>query len=306
MLTQATTPVESSLEKERQQLADLIRQLTTQDGAQETAIEELVLFRSDTPTKVTPVVYEPAFCVLVQGSKVIYCGDETIHYNALQYLLVPVMMPVAGKIHTASSTEPYFGVRMGINMRELTDLIIDTADHGKSIEKAKGLNVGQVDQPLLNALHRLVQLSQRPIDIPVMLPLLRREILYRLLQGEQGSLLRDFTRIDSQAHRIASVIELITQRFDQTLRVKELAEKVHLSESALFQAFKAVTTMSPMQFQKQLRLNEARRIMLNEGTEAATASYKVGYESPSQFSREYSRLFGASPKADVARFRQEI
>ena len=295
-----------SLEAQRQQLIGLIRQLTPIEGHQNTAIDELVRFRSDSPTSLTPVIYEPALCVMVQGAKLIHCGSETIEYTPLQYLLVPIMLPVAGKILQASSSEPYLAMRMSINMRELSDLIIDTANHGKSPEKTRGLNVGQLDPTLLNALYRLVQLSQQPKDIAVMLPLIRREIIYRLLQGELGALLRDFTRIDSQAHRIASVIELIKQRFTQPLRIKELAERVHLSESALFSAFKAVTTMSPLQFQKQLRLNEARRLMLNEGTEAATASYKVGYESPSQFSREYSRLFGAPPKADMARFRQEI
>ena len=294
------------MEIERQQLSQLIRKLTLQEGLQTTAIEELALFRSDGPTSVTPGIMEPALCVMLQGSKVIYCGEEIIHYTPLQYLLVPITMPVAGKILHASPSEPYLAMRMNINMRELTDLIIDTASHGKSPEKPKGLNVGQLDHPLLNALHRLVELSQHPQDIVVMLPLIRREIIYRLLQGELGALLRDFTRIDSQAHRIASVIEMIQQRFTQPLRIKELADSVYLSESALFSAFKSVTTMSPLQFQKQLRLNEARRIMLYEGTEAATASYKVGYESPSQFSREYSRLFGAPPKADVARFRQEV
>lgn len=139
-----------------------------------------------------------------------------------------------------------------------------------------------------------------------MLPLLKREMLYRLLIGPLGNQLLKFTLIDSNAHRISKVIEILRQHYDQQLRIKDLASAVHLSESALFQAFKAVTSMSPLQFQKQIRLNEARRIMLHEGLEAATASYKVGYESPSQFSREYSRLFGVPPKTDVVRFRQAL
>jgi AraC-like DNA-binding protein len=302
----SNTLAPSCLEEERQKLINLVRDLTPVEGPQSTAIEELILYRSNSPTSTNHVIYEPAFCVMLQGSKAIYCGNEVLQYKALQYLLVPVMMPAAGKVILASENSPYLALRMNINMRELTDLIIDTASHGRSVEKSKGLHVGQVDSVLLNAIHRLVQLSQHPSDIEVMLPLLRREILYRLLQGELGAVLRDFTQIDSQANRIASVIELIKQRFDQPLRIKDLADSVHLSESALFNAFKTVTTMSPLQFQKQLRLNEARRLMLSDGTEASTASYRVGYESPSQFSREYSRLFGAPPKTDVARFRQEL
>jgi len=294
----------------RLQILQSLLQTIQSSGFNETNIPGVKLYRSDGPTSATPAIYEPTLCLLVQGSKQVWLGDELLQYRELQYLIAPVTLPVSGKVVTASPANPYIAMSISLDLRELTDLVIDITPKvvpqrtlGSGIP-IRGIAVGDADLSLMSVLQRLSQLLQSPQDIPVLLPLLKREMLYRLLLGPVGSQLREFTQIDSQAHRISKVIEMLHQRFNEPLRIKELAEMVHLSESAFFQAFKAVTSMSPLQFQKQLRLNEARRIMLHEGMEAATASYKVGYESPSQFSREYSRLFGAPPKTDVARFRQ--
>lgn len=290
----------------RQMLQPLLQSIQS-NGLSETKIPGVKLYRCDGPTAATPTIYEPTLCLLVQGSKQVWLGDELLQYNELQYLLAPVTLPVSGKIISASTDKPYIALSISLDLRELTDLVIDIAHKVEPPAiPARGIAVGDADLCLLSVFQRLTQLLQSPQDIPVLLPLLKREMLYRLLLGPVGSQLREFTLIDSQAHRISKVIEMLHQRYNQPLRIKELADAAHLSESALFQSFKAVTSMSPLQFQKQLRLNEARRIMLYEGLEAATASYKVGYESPSQFSREYSRLFGAPPKADVARFRQTL
>lgn len=289
----------------RHQMLQQLLQVVTSNGLSDTRIPGVKLYRSDGPTAAVPTIYEPTLCLLVQGSKKIWLGDEQLQYHELQYLLAPVTLPVSGKVITASPDQPYIALSLSLDLRELTDLVIDIAHQVPSPTfPARGIAVGDADLSLMSVFLRLTQLLQSPQDIPVLLPLLKREMLYRLLLGPLGSQLREFTLIDSQAHRISKVIDILHQRYNQPLHIKELAEAAHLSESALFQAFKAVTSMSPIQFQKQLRLNEARRIMLYEGLEAATASYKVGYESPSQFSREYSRLFGAPPKADVERFRR--
>ena len=165
--------------------------------------------------------------------------------------------------------------------------------------------MAQVDLGILDAMTRLVRLIDSPADARVLAPLIQREIIYRALIGEMGSRMREFVSADSQSNRISKVIAVLKDRFAEPLRVRELAEDVNMSESTLYHSFKQVTRMSPVQFQKKLRLHEARRLMLSEGLEAATASYRVGYESPSHFSREYSRMFGAPPRADVIKLRGE-
>ncbi len=273
-------------------------------GMLESIIPDLVLYRSEVTTEITPVIYEPSLCIMLQGEKEVYLSNDRIVYDPLSYLLVPVTVPASGKVTKASPKTPYLALRLTIDLKELADLVIDLGGRvERSKEQVKAISVGRVDEGLLSAIARLLQLLDKPADIPVLYPLLKREILYRLLLGDLGSQLRDFILLDSQGHRISKVIEVLRKKYNEPLRIKDLADEVHLSESALFQAFKAVTGMSPLQYQKKLRLNEARRIMLHEGIEAATASYKVGYESPSQFSREYSRLFGAPPKADIERVR---
>jgi AraC-like DNA-binding protein len=274
------------------------------DGVKECMIPDLHLYRTEVTTDVTPVVYDPSLCIMLQGEKEVYLNNDKLVYDPLSYLLVPVTVPVSGKVTKASVDKPYLALKMTIDLKELADLVIDLGGRvERSQYQVKAMSVGRVDEALLSAVSRMVQLLDKPSDIPVLYPLLKREILYRLLLGDLGSQLRDFMLLDSQGHRISKVIEILRKKFNEPLRIKDLADEVHLSESALFQAFKAVTAMSPLQYQKKLRLNEARRIMLQEGIEAATASYKVGYESPSQFSREYSRLFGAPPKSDIERVR---
>jgi len=292
--------IEQQLEQLRAQLAPYMPGY----GMIESIIPDLVLYRSEVTTEITPVIYEPSLCIMLQGEKEVYLSNDRIVYDPLSYLLVPVTVPASGKVTKASQKTPYLALRLTIDLKELADLVLDLGGRvERSKEQVKAISVGRVDEGLLSAIARLLQLLDKPSDIPVLYPLLKREILYRLLLGDLGSQLRDFMLLDSQGHRISKVIEVLRKKYNEPLRIKDLADEVHLSESALFQAFKAVTGMSPLQYQKKLRLNEARRIMLHEGIEAATASYKVGYESPSQFSREYSRLFGAPPKADIERVR---
>lgn len=293
-----------SIELQLEQLKTQLSSHMPADGVKECIIPELYLYRTEVTTDVTPVVYDPSLCIMLQGEKEVYLNNDKLVYDPLSYLLVPVTVPVSGKVTKASVNKPYLALKMTIDLKKLADLVIDLGGRvERSKDQVKAMSVGRVDEALLSAVSRMVQLLDKPSDIPVLYPLLKREILYRLLLGDLGSQLRDFMLLDSQGHRISKVIEILRKKFNEPLRIKDLADEVHLSESALFQAFKAVTAMSPLQYQKKLRLNEARRIMLHEGIEAATASYKVDYESPSQFSREYSRLFGAPPKADIERVR---
>lgn len=291
------------------QLADMVSAKMTEEGVYETLIPGLDLFRVDSPTPCMSTVYEPSLCVIAQGSKSIQLGDREIVYGALSYLVSSVDLPVNGRVIDASPDHPFLAVKINIDPTEVAELVLQLGDSVPAPEaldcpySACGLCVAQVDLGILDAMTRLVRLIDSPADARVLAPLIQREILYRALVGEMGARMREFVSNDSQSNRISRVIAVLRDRFAEPLRVRELAEDVNMSESTLYHSFKQVTRMSPVQFQKKLRLHEARRLMLSEGLEAATASYRVGYESPSHFSREYSRMFGAPPRADVVKLR---
>ncbi|MCY1178057.1 HTH-type transcriptional activator RhaS [compost metagenome] len=195
-------------------------------------------------------------------------------------------------------------MRLNIDPAQINNLLADAGPLGvPALPSGRGLYVERTDPLLLDALLRLIRLLDSPKDIPILAPLIQREILYRLLRGPQGYRLYEIALANSQTHRVCQAITWLNNNFQQPLRIEDLAREVNLSTSTLHHRFKAVTSMSPLQYQKQLRLQEARRLMLNDGLEAAVAAYRVGYESPSQFSREYSRLYGAPPIRDVARLR---
>lgn len=293
------------------QLADLVSSRITTEGIHETIIPGLELFRIDAPSGCVSTVYEPSLCVITQGRKTVELGDREIVYGALSYMVSSVDLPVQGRVIDASPEQPYLAVKISIDPAEVADLVLQLGDSAASDEQTDcpysgcGLCIAQIDLGILDAMTRLVQLLDSPTDAKVLAPLIQREIIYRALVGEMGPRMREFVSADSQSHRISKVISVLKSRFAEPLRVRELAEDVNMSESALYHSFKQVTRMSPVQFQKKLRLHEARRLMLSEGLEAATASYRVGYESPSHFSREYSRMFGAPPRADVTKLRRE-
>ncbi|TKA92572.1 AraC family transcriptional regulator [Halopseudomonas bauzanensis] len=293
------------------QLADLVSSRITTEGIHKTIIPGLELFRIDAPSGCVSTVYEPSLCVIAQGRKTVELGDREIVYGALSYMVSSVDLPVQGRVIDASPEQPYLAVKISIDPAEVADLVLQLGDSAASDEQTDcpysgcGLCIAQIDLGILDAMTRLVQLLDSPTDAKVLAPLIQREIIYRALVGEMGPRMREFVSADSQSHRISKVISVLKSRFAEPLRVRELAEDVNMSESALYHSFKQVTRMSPVQFQKKLRLHEARRLMLSEGLEAATASYRVGYESPSHFSREYSRMFGAPPRADVTKLRRE-
>jgi AraC-like DNA-binding protein len=283
-------------------LAASVEHQTRRDGHHATAVPELALFRQSLPTELTAVLYEPSLCVIAQGSKEVRLGDEVYRYDPAHFLLVSVDLPVCGRVTCASADRPYLGLRIALDPATIGELLADGVDQPTT--PARGLAVSRTEPPLLDAVLRLVELADAPADVPVLAPLVLREITYRLLVGEQGGRLRQIAAAGAPAQRIARAIRWLRDHFTEPLSVGQLAKQVRMSLSAFHQHFKTVTALSPLQYQKRLRLHEARRLMLGDGLDAASAAYRVGYESPSQFSREYVRLFGSPPRRDVAAVRE--
>jgi AraC-like DNA-binding protein len=298
------TTLEQSFQEKRLELAALIERFTSQDGSHQTAITPLCLFRASSPSEPVHAVYEPALCLVAQGAKEVLLADEVYRYDQANYLLVAVDLPIVGQVIEARPEVPYLALRLNLDPREINELIIEAGIPAPvNPGSGRGLTVSRIEPHLLDAVVRMVRLLETPQDIRLLMPLMMREILYRLLTGEQSTQLRQIAMANSQTQRIAKVINWLKFNYDKPLRIENIAREVNMSPSALHHHFKAVTAMSPLQYQKQIRLQEARRLMLSEALDAATASFNVGYESPSQFSREYSRLFGAPPQRDIARLR---
>jgi AraC-like DNA-binding protein len=280
------------------------------DGVVDSIVPGLALIRASQPSQPLPSLYEPSLCVVVQGRKRAVLGDETYVYDALNYLVVSVMLPVRGQIIDATPQRPYLCLRIGIDRRVIGELLLQSGavnGHDRLAQAAdadRGLYVARTDDGLLDAVVRLVRLLDSPRDAPVLAPLIMREIHYRALTGEWGRRLRELCVADSRMQRISHAIDLLRTRFAESLSIDELAGVAHMSASTFHHRFKEVTAMTPVQFQKQLRLHEARRLMLIEGLEASSAAHRVGYESPSQFSREYRRLFGAPPRREIEALRE--
>lgn len=294
----------AELSAQQAELADRVARNTRGDGLNETPVPGLALIRASAPSQPLPSVYHPSLCVVVQGRKRALLGDEVFVYDPLHYLVVSMTLPVTGQIIDATPQQPYLCLRVDIDPRLVTELLAQLPPSSPPREPAsRPLFLARTSASLLDAVLRLARLLDTPEEAPVLAPLALREIHYRVLTGELGERLRQLCDVDGPSQRVARAIELLKQRYADTLRIEELAAAAHMSPSALHQRFKAVTTMSPLQFQKQLRLQEARRLMLADGMEAAAAGHRVGYESPSQFSREYRRLFGAPPRREIASVR---
>jgi AraC-like DNA-binding protein len=286
------------------ELVDLVEHHAVGDGEHSTAIESLTIFRYSAPTDPILVVYEPSLCLIARGRKRVILADEIYLYDPAHFLLVSVDLPVAGQVIEATPQAPYLSLRIGLDPGEVGDLIAAGAPGAPVAGTSdRALAVSPVGPTLLDAVVRLMQLLDSPRDIDVLAPMVRREITYRLLAGEQGTRLRQIAAADGQARRVARAIRWLKGHFAEPFHMETLAREARMSPSALHRQFKAVTAMSPLQYQKQLRLQEARRLMLGEGLDAAAAGYRVGYESASQFSREYRRLFGQPPRRDLTSLR---
>ena len=274
------------------------------DGFNATAIQGLSFICATQPSAPIQATYAPACCVIVQGAKKVTAGQHILRYGPGDFLVSSVDMHVVGQVTEASPAHPYLCLYLQLDMTQLGALVGDMpARAGEPSEM--GMFVSKMNEPLLESLTRLTRLLETPEDIPVLAELMKREIFYRLLQSPRGHSIRQLVMAGSQLQRISKAIHLIKAHFDKPLRVEELAQSVNMSTSSLHAHFKQVTQLSPMQYQKRLRLQEARRLMLMEVTDAANAAFQVGYESPSHFSREYARLFGAPPIKDITRLREE-
>jgi AraC-like DNA-binding protein len=287
------------------ELAALLERRTGADGGHETAIPELTLWRFSNPTEPTPVLQQPAVYIVAQGRKQVTVGGETYVYDPSQYLAVSLELPAVGNVVEARPDAPYLCLTLRVDARELAALLVETErpiprdDHD-----GRALFVSAVGAPLLDGLLRLVRLLDAPQDIPVLAPLIRRELHYRLLQGEQQGRLAEMAIGDGRLRRVAGAIAWIRTHYAEPLKVEALARRVNMSPSALHAHFSAVAGVSPIQYQKQLRLQEARSRLLSGGTTAEAVAYEVGYASASQFSREYARLFGQPPRRDADRMRE--
>jgi len=270
-----------------------------------TAIPGLTLYRQDEPSQPTSIMYEPRICVIAQGAKRVLLGDDTYVYDARHFLITSVYLPTFVQIIKASREKPCLGLILKLDQREMSQLMVDShLPPPRPQPSSRGMATGEVTPPLLTAFQRLIDLLDEPKDIPILAPIIQREIFYRMLVGDQGTRLRQMASAGSQSQQIARAIDWLKGNFTQPLRIDDLATHVHMSTSTFHHHFRALTAMSPLQFQKWLRLNEARRLMLSEHLDATTAALQVGYESPSQFSREYGRLFGAPPLRDIANLRR--
>jgi AraC-like DNA-binding protein len=271
----------------------------------DTPVSGLSLFRREEVTEPTTGMYEPSICLVAQGAKRVVLGEDAYVYDARHYLITSVHLPTVVQILEASREKPYLGLSLKLDLREVSQLMVDSSLPPPQAGRAgRGMAVGEVTLPLVTAFQRLIDLLAEERDIPILAPIIQREIIYRLLVGDQGSRLRQIASTGTQSHQIARAIDWLKGNFDRPLRVDDLAAHVRMSTSTFHHHFRSMTALSPLQFQKQLRLQEARRLMLAERLDAASAAIQVGYESPSQFSREYSRLFGAPPSRDISRLRQ--
>lgn len=288
----------------QQELTDLLARHSGRDGIHSTAIPRAVLIRWSEPTGPIHALQQPALCIIAQGQKQVMLGDTVFRYDRTEFLVASVDVPVVGQVE-ATPGAPYLCFRLDLDPAMLGALLLEIGIETPRREESPqpGLSLGKLTPELLDATIRLLRLLDTPRDIPALAPLAEREILYRLLLGEHSIRLRQIAVADSKLQQINRAISWIRRNFAEPFSIDAVAAEACMSPSALHQHFKAVTQMTPLQYQKQLRLQEARRLILSRDLDAAEAGHQVGYESPSQFSREYARLFGAPPIRDIARLK---
>lgn len=245
-------------------------------------------------------IYQPSLCIVLQGGKQILFGSETLNYGVMECLVVSIALPGTGRIVKASKTEPFVGLTLDLDIAVIRDIVERLEDRPAAPPSSNPCAfVAQIDEPLAECIQRLVRLADNPKAVPILYPSVMHDICYWLLSGPHGAEIRKLSLPASNTERVAKAIYLLRENIAQPMRVEQLADAVNMGLSSFHHHFKALTSMTPLQYQKQLRLLEARRLMVANAASVAAASYKVGYESASQFSREYSRMFGVAPKRDV-------
>jgi AraC-like DNA-binding protein len=295
----------NEIHKYQIELAKIIKSHTSQDGGHETAIPALFFSRYSNAAGPFYGVTNPSLCIVVQGMKQALLSQELFRYGPADYLVSSVNLPIIGRVTEASSEVPYLALKLEFTPNEILEVLGDfQIGMSKKENRKRGMYVNLIELPLLDAVTRFLRLLDHPEDIPILSPLIKKEIIYRVLQGRHGEVLGQIAVEGSSTYQISDAIEHIMNHYDKPIRVEELADIANMGVSSLHRLFKEVTAMSPIQFQKQLRLQQARHLLLAEVAGAADVAFRVGYESPSQFSREYSRLFGLPPKEDMKRLKE--
>jgi AraC-like DNA-binding protein len=288
----------------REELVERIGRAMRADGVAQPH-QGLYLARASSPLGLVHGVFEPSLCVIAQGSKEVLLGESRYRYDPFHYLLTTIDLPYAGQILEASKERPYLSLRLELAPTLVSSVMVE-AGHAQPRDQAsvRAISVSPLDGNLLDAVVRLTRLLDVPAEVPVLRPLITREIIYRLLMGKQGARLRHLAILGGYTPHIARAVQRLRQDFDQPLRIEEVARDLGMSVSGFHHHFKAVTALSPLQFQKRLRLQEARRLMLGEDLDAASAAFRVGYNDASHFNREYKSHFGVPPMRDVQRLRE--
>ncbi|WP_196605381.1 AraC family transcriptional regulator [Pectinatus haikarae] len=302
-----TLPSTKDIITKQQELARLIKYFSGSDGDHETKISSLHLICDSNIAVPICHIQKPSLCIVAQGEKIVMLGSESYRYGISDYLAVSVGVPITGRVIMASRECPYLAIRLDLDPNLILDIIKGSDLLPNKIKRSgRSLFLRKMPFSLLDAVVRLVQLLDSPKDISILAPLIIREILYRILCDEQEDALKLIALADSNFSRIAAVTEYIKNNYDKNLRIDDMAVIANMSSASLHRHFKDVTAMTPLQYQKQIRLQEARRLLLSESSEAATVAYQVGYDSPSQFSREYLRMFGLPPIGDIKRLRLNL
>lgn len=290
----------------REELVERIASALPEDGTLD-VLSSLRIARSSKPTEPIHALYQPAFCFVAQGRKQAMLGEEVFRYDPGHYLIYTLDLPLTFQVKEATPEKPYLGFRLNLDSSTVASVMMESGfEPQKGNARLKALNVSALDADLLDAAVRLVRLLDAPTECKVLAPLIIKEIVFRLLVGVQGARLSHLLTATGDTHRISKAIGYLRENFNQMVRIDEIAHELGMSLSSFHHHFKSVTAMTPLQFQKQIRLQEARRLMLGEDLDAASAGYRVGYEDPAYFSRDYKKLFGAPPQRDIAQLRNNL
>ncbi|MGE7992508.1 AraC family transcriptional regulator N-terminal domain-containing protein [Pseudomonas sp. NPDC089554] len=267
----------------------------------ETGIPRVAMVQGKVPEHLLAAVYDPMINVILQGSKTMTVGDRTLRYDPATYFVMSIDLPAVGTVHATESGEPYLAVSLTLDPIVLTTLLADLPKPSGQHDQQPGFSVAAVTSELMDAWVRMLRLMDKPDEIAALAPVYEREILYRVLQGPHGWMLREIAAPDTALARVSQAIQFIRRDFAQSIRVEELAQRAAMSVSAFHRHFKTVTNLSPLQYQKRVRLLQARTLMVGSGRSVMAAAFEVGYESATQFSRDYVRVFGVPPARDAAR-----
>ena len=265
------------------------------DGKMQSDIKELFIYRASVPTEFLSGVYEPALCMVFKGSKLAKVGNDFYEYDEQRYLLAATHIPAVAKIKGC----PYLAIKINFELEDILGVIESIGGAESKKGEFAGLALGVVDDELLEAVFKFIRLLERPNDAKFLAKLVIKEILYILLKGENGDFLRQYAMLETIENRVTRAAKEIKSNYTEAINIENLAKKLGISASSLYHNFKRITALSPLQFQKKIRLEEAKNLLINQNLDAAEAAFAVGYASPSQFNREYSKMFGMPPKAHV-------